>query len=153
MTGHAALNSESPFLEQALAEHRELQRMVGTLRERLSLPADEISEADYQAGLEDLKRLKARLEAHFEQEEQGGYFDEAISRLPRIAPQAASLQKQHGEFVRVVSEILSPPQGRGTRHEHWRRMQTEFKQFARKLMAHERVEDEILGRAFNVEVG
>jgi hypothetical protein len=32
-------------------------------------------------------------------------------------------------------------------------MQTEFKQFARKLMAHERVEDEILGRAFNVEVG
>lgn len=153
MNGQLASFPYHPFLQQALSEHRELERLVGEVRCRLAAPVDQASELDYKDALAQIAKLRERLESHFEQEEAGGCFDEAVSRLPRIAPQAASLQKQHGQFVRTVNEILRvEPDGQDWRN-HWKRLQTEFERFAKKLEAHENAENEILGRAFNVEVG
>lgn len=146
MNGPYALN---PYLEQALSEHRELHHLVEELRRRLAPTGSQATRAEYDRGLEDLAQLRDRLAAHFETEEAGGVFDEAISRCPRIAPQAASLQRQHAQFVKLIDGLLRPADGW---REHWDDVRTRFERFSEKLEAHEEAENGILGRAFNVAI-
>jgi len=94
----------NPYFTQAKSEHRELHAAI----ERIHQVLDETREVDAlnQRVAEVTALITAlcdRLARHFEQEENGGYLEEAIVRLPQIAPQAITLQRQHGEFLSAAN--------------------------------------------------
>jgi hypothetical protein len=144
----------NPYLEQALAEHHELHRSV---EEIISL-LDNTAAANANGALAEraiyrIDSLAEKLQQHFAQEEEGGYLEEAIARLPSLAPQAAVLQRQHAEFTRVAAGLLSDAKAATTPAACWAALQTGFKAFSKKLLAHEAAENSLLQRAYNVDLG
>ena len=144
----------NPYLEQALAEHHDLHRNIEEIGSLLETTAarDASTELVGQA-LARVKGLCSMLRQHFAQEEEGGYLEEAIARLPSLAPQAAILQKQHAEFIETANKLIAAAEGASTPAGQWQAMQEGFRMCSKKLLAHEAAENAVLQRAYNVDLG
>lgn len=144
----------NPFLEQALAEHHDLHRTVEEIGSLLdSVPASEAGAALAAQALRRVDDLRGKLRQHFAQEEEGGYLEEAIARLPSLAPQAAVLQKQHAEFMQLADRLVGDARAAATPADVWRVLHDGFKTYSKKLLAHEAAENSLLQRAYNVDLG
>jgi len=144
----------NPYYAQARSEHRELHAAI----ERIHQVLDETREID--ASIQRVSELTAhitalrdRLARHFEQEENGGYLEEAIVRMPQIAPQAAMLQKQHGEFLTAANDMLAHARSSDAAPHVWAALKADYLLFAKRLNAHEAAENALLSRAFNEDSG
>lgn len=143
--------ADEPYLEQALTEHRDLHRFLDEIRLLFDVSAEDATPDRLTFGREALCELQSRLQAHFAQEEEGGYLDEAVSRLPAISRQAAILQRQHGEFAALADRLVTLCGQSATSKQNWPQFKEALKDFTKKLEAHERAEDALLTRAFNVD--
>src|SRR5205085_10843417 len=88
------------LVHQVQVQHKELHRMLDEIRsqcDRLAI-AQEAADAGTQLR-EILHRLKVFLERHFQQEEEGGWLEEAASRIPRLSHSLTELEKQHRELL------------------------------------------------------
>lgn len=144
------IHEVNPYFAQARSEHRELHVAI----ERIHAVLEETRESDAtSARIAEVTALivalRDRLARHFEQEENGGYLEEAIVRVPQIAPQAAALQKQHGEFLAAANAMLDHARSGDTAPSVWSALKTDYVRFAKRLRAHEAAEDALLMRAFN----
>jgi len=139
----------NPFFERALLEHRELNRCVHELEQCFALAPLEVTPQSCREATERLQKLRDHLAAHFAQEEEGGYLEEALSRVPRLGPQAAVLERQHAPLLARLDAILD--EFRQPRHtvEHWPRLAAEFRGFVRSLLEHEVAENRIVQAACN----
>ena len=142
-----------PFYVQALNEHARLHEAVEQLRQTLKTCAGEkpceATLCDMRARLQD---LRADLAQHFQQEEAGGYLEEAVTRVPQLTPQAQQLQRQHAEFLGLADTMIDDINCVETRPGAWTKLFDDFDLFAKKLLAHEQAENVLLGRAFNEDV-
>jgi len=130
------------------AEHQELRDFF---QEGTELLADPNWAVDDFFSL--LAVLRRHLQEHFEHEEQGGYFREAILVSPQLAPRAAALLQQHARFMATVDQLIAAV---GTelvttavRIEviaEWQRFYGEFHQ-------HEAGEVDLLQLVFNEDLG
>ncbi|MCE9606383.1 MAG: hemerythrin domain-containing protein [Planctomycetia bacterium] len=144
----------NPYYTQAVSEHRELHTAI----ERIHRILDETREVDASTAriaelTEFVSALRDRLARHFEQEENGGYLEEAIVRVPQIAPQAAILQRQHGEFLAAADEMLDHARAADAAPLVWANLKADYALFAKRLNAHEAAENSLLSRAFNEDSG
>lgn len=146
------LHEVNPFFQQAVTEHRELHEVFEHLRTYLNSTEQPTSERLDEA-LRQLSELRARLAQHFAQEEKGGYLEEAIIRLPRIQPQAAILQRQHGEFLESANQLLRDARLQQTVAECWRSLRDGYGLLLKRLEAHEAAENKLLQTAFNEDMG
>jgi hypothetical protein len=145
--------SHEPYLEQALAEHRQVHRAISELERRLACPVEGDEAAQFEAAIAALRRLAALLREHFAREEEGGYLEEAVSCAPCIARQAVRLQRQHGQFVQLVDRILDRATRAKPCRKAWVQLAHDFGRLARRIDAHEAAENQILAKAFNVAIG
>jgi hemerythrin len=143
---------QHPYLEQALADHRDLHRRIATLRCRLECCVENVTKSDFDNAVASLRDLRNRLQAHFAREEAGGYLDEAISRMPRLASKADRLQRQHAQFVTWADRILQRAVVAEPWQSAWEELRDEFSRLAARIETHEYAEDELLSKAFNVAV-
>jgi len=104
---------------------------------------------DAAASLRELMpKLRIFLQRHFQQEEQGGWLEEAVCSLPRLSHCLTGLEHQHQTLLRETDEalaLLSSPlpalaDGADT-----------FQSLANALLAHEAQEEEVLAEGFNQE--
>lgn len=144
----------NPYYLQAKSEHRDLHAAV----ERIHRELDDVREVDASIQqVSDVTRLVAdlrdRLKRHFQQEEQGGYLEEAVVRVPQIAPQATLLQRQHEEFLKAADAMLEHANSNDPAPQIWAALKAGYLLFAKKLNAHEAAENALLGKAFNEDSG
>ena len=146
------VSESEPYLQQALNEHHELHQHVTEIGAALEADPTEVSQQQWELLRGRLVALRQRLFAHFQQEEEGGYLEEAICRAPTMANAAAQLQKQHCEFLSELAAAIEAPQGKRKASEMWLETRERFGQLAKRLLAHEQAENVLLGRAFNVDL-
>ena len=144
----------NPFYVQALAEHRELHAAIEQIRRLLDsgLSGADVGQRAVNAAHAVLN-LRDQLQRHFDQEEGGGYLEEAVTRLPQIAPQATILQRQHHEFLDLANAMLAAAETGDSATSVLLKLKTDFESFAKRLEAHEAAENKLLERAFNEDPG
>jgi hemerythrin len=138
------------LVHQVQVQHKELHRMLDEIRshcERLAVPQHT---ADGAAHLKEIvPRLRTFLQRHFQQEEQGGWLEEAAARIPRLSHSLTELEKQHrdllGQTDQVIVQLEQPP------HELIGAV-SKLAALADALKAHEAREEEVLSQGFNEDL-
>jgi hypothetical protein len=144
----------NPFYVQAVAEHRELHAAVEGIRKTLAAHDEhDVDDKYVKLVLCEIRCLRDKLDQHFAQEEEGGYLEEAVGRLPQVAPQADTLQRQHGALLKLANLMLADAEAGGDVAHVWRKLRTGYDAFAKRLHAHEAAENVLLQRAFNEDPG
>jgi len=88
-----------PIGEHVHRQHQDLHELMCTIGRLLSHHPDENSLEHFMIqGRLFLKELRHKLADHFIREERGGYLEEAVGRVPRLATCVALLEKQHPEL-------------------------------------------------------
>ncbi len=100
-----------------------------------------------------LGQLADHLLSHFELEERGGYFSDAVAHAPQLADRADGLLEEHprmAEAARELADWASAAMGSDT---WWDELAERFGAFREKLLAHERNEDRLIQEAYTRDLG
>lgn len=100
----------------------------------------------------EIMQIRDKLALHFLQEEDGGYLEEAIGRLPSVARPAATLQREHGELLALIDAIVADARPIADPQPAWKYLAQEFERFCKCLLSHETAENALRSRAFNVDL-
>lgn len=140
----------NPYYAQARSEHRDLHAAIERIHHELAVTREVDASIERITEVTTLiVDLRDRLARHFQQEENGGYLEEAIVRVPQIAAQATTLQRQHGEFLATANTMLDHARSTEAAPLVWSALKTDYDLFAKRLNAHEAAENALLSRAFN----
>jgi len=149
----SSINRSDPIiLGHLLAEHRELFMRMQAVRTALTdrQPPTAQRFADLRAGLDELRE---HVRAHFEQEEQGGFMEESIARMPRLAPAAAAIVRQHPALLAELDALIGRLSGGDLSVEAWARAGRDFDHFSATMTAHERSENAVVQDGYNEDLG
>jgi hypothetical protein len=144
--------SDPIILGHVLAEHRELFTRMQGLKTAFNTPqpASATRTDDVRAALADLRE---HLRAHFEQEESGGFLEESIARMPRLAPAATAIMQQHPGLLAQLDALIETLAGGDISPETWARAGRDFEHFSITMQAHERSENAVVQEGYNEDLG
>lgn len=143
-------NEHAAFIAAFQAEHREMGGLVQTLR-RVFDDAQAWSPEALIEGTEALAALTTHLRHHFEQEEEGGYLEEALSAAPRFSQEAALLVAQHPVMLRQANQALEFARSVDDAAA-WQTLKNDVKSLIAAMIAHETAENKIVRQALNTDV-
>lgn len=149
----ASMNRSDPIiLGHLLAEHRELFMRMQAVRMALADLRPPTAErfAALRAGL---RELREHLRAHFQQEEQGGFMEESIARMPRLAPAAAAIMREHPGLLAELDALIERLSAGDISAESWARAGRDFERFSATMTAHERSENAVVQEGYNEDLG
>lgn len=105
------------------------------------------------AMLRGLKAIRDALAAHFHAEETGGCLEEAVSRCPSLAPQAAQVLQEHRSLLEDLNRLIQRVE---TMHQPTapaaHALSDELHAVLRRLYRHEQLENRIVQQAFGLSV-
>lgn len=133
------------ILGHILAQHRELHERILAVRAAFA--------AGPTAARAELDTLREHLAAHFRQEERGGFLEESITRLPRLAPAASGLLREHAALLAEVDGLLDRLAAPDIPAAAWARAGRDFEDFCGHLLAHERNENAVVQEGYNEDLG
>jgi hemerythrin len=145
------MTSESSKLDtfQKIQEqHRQLASLLEQIESALterSCPIDEVVDL--------IGQLGHQLTKHFQSEEAGGYFAEALYEAPRLFDRANALMLQHPKMTksaRTLAEAADPDVDPDL---WWEQTAQRFEEFRAELKMHEREEDRLIQEAFTRDIG
>jgi len=144
--------SDPVILGHVLAEHRDLFQLLLTVRSALA--ADGLPTPARRADvLTSLHELRDHLCEHFSLEEQGGFLEESVSRMPRLSAAVRSILSQHpgllAELDRMIMNLEMSPAEPGT----WAQADRDFASFSAHMTAHERSENAVVQAGYNEDLG
>jgi hemerythrin HHE cation binding domain-containing protein len=135
-------------LEIVAGEHHRLENLLARLRETLRTQQSNTAEI---AG--SLGELESLLVAHFENEEDGGYFDHIIAAKPNLKSRVDALIEQHVRMLGAVRHMQSrvrrclattfPSHG----------ISGDFERLLRDFVAHESEENNLVQDAHLQDIG
>ncbi|MHB8898846.1 MAG: hypothetical protein ACYC6Y_08885 [Thermoguttaceae bacterium] len=129
-------------------EHRQLTGLLDQIGSALTQRSASIAEV-----VELIGQLGHQLTKHFQTEEAGGYFAEALHDAPQLFVRANDLMLQHPKMTksaRVLADAADPE----VDPEVWWQQTTErFEAFRAELGRHERDEDRLIQEAFTRDIG
>ena len=138
------------WIRHVEAEHRHLCRIIHDLRRAFNAPYDKARIAatvrETKGALSD---LRDELRKHFALEEEGGYMEEAVARLPSISHDADTLLAEHPSLLAAVDTLISRLDAQSSNEEAWEHRRDEFGRFAQAMMTHETNENWLLKLGFN----
>jgi len=135
-------------------QHHELQRLVRGIGHFFMHPPVDASLDDRSTQVcEMLAQLRHNLADHFSQEDDCGFMEEAVARLPRLGSCVLMLEKQHPEFLSELDHLILSVKAEQMTAEAWGRRADEFARFAQALFEHEDIENQILQEGFNDDLG
>jgi len=149
----ASMNRSDPIiLGHLLAEHRELFMRMQAVRTALAdeRPPTADRFANLRAGLGELRE---HLREHFEQEEQGGFMEESIARMPRLGPAVSAVMRQHPALLAELDALIERLSGGDISAEAWARAGHDFDHFSATMTAHERSENAVVQEGYNEDLG
>lgn len=128
---HHALGQEASALHELMTEP-DRQRVV--VQERLLQFAEHVSE-------------------HFENEERGGYFSDAVKKAPHLSSMAAKLEEQHEPLLESLQALTTLARAGVESEAWWDRIAADFDRLAQQLQQHELGERSLLQRAYGQDIG
>jgi hypothetical protein len=147
----ASIDRADPvIMGHLLAQHRELHDLLVDARGMLQQPPGEVARADAAARLGALRQHLAR---HFVQEEQGGFMEESLTRMPRLARAVGRVMAEHPTLLAELDGLLEGLAARDSGGEAWRQAGCDFEAFASRLLAHERNENAVVQEGYNEDLG
>ena len=140
------------ILGHVLMEHRELFMRMQGLKSAFSAvqPMTAARAAEVRGALADLRE---HLRAHFEQEESGGFLEESIARMPRLAPAATAIMRQHPALLAQLDALIETLARGDSSAEAWARAGRDFERFSITMQAHERSETAVVQEGYNEDLG
>jgi hypothetical protein len=137
-------------LTHIAAEHRGLERRATQLTQLVRRPIEDsalpTALSELTTNLRDLRDLLRR---HIAQETAGGYLEDAVARVPRLARDADAIERQHPDLLRDAAALVDIAKNSTPSLDVWKRLGDVVAQFAGKLLAHETEEGRILQQGFN----
>jgi hypothetical protein len=148
----ASIDRADPvIMGHLLAQHRELHDLlVETRAAFLGSPGGPPAVATARDRLTALRDYLAR---HFAQEEEGGYLEESLARLPRLSGAVREVLAEHPGLLGELDGLLERLAARDSEGEAWRQAGRDFEAFASHLLAHERNENAVLEEGYNEDLG
>jgi len=144
--------SDPVILGHVLAEHRELFAQTMAVRSALCATHSPTHD-DAAAILAALRSLREHLRSHFEQEECGGFLEESIARMPRLAQAATAILGQHPGLLAELDRLIDRLATGDITAAAWRRAGHDFEAFAANMSAHERSENAVVQEGYNEDLG
>ena len=147
------LQNCTPYVAHLRAEHRRLHADLLQIERNwaAALTATGDQRPQIVAALE---QLRGELVRHFDEEDEGGCLEEAVSRCPSLGPEADRIEREHPELLAELNAILADLADlRGKQPApSLDELHARFKQLVVKLHAHEAAENRLLEQAFGEQV-
>lgn len=140
------------ILGHLLSQHHDLHARILALRAAFA-PVDVPGPTVPGEVRELLRALRERLAEHFAQEERGGFLEDSIARLPRLAAAARGVLAEHPRLLVELDALLESLPIRDIPAEQWRAARRRFTEFAEHLLAHERNEHAVVQQGYNEDFG
>ena len=140
------LNHE--FFEQVRQDHEVLRTWLGKLHHALT---ERSATAPDVAALFD--GLIEHVDRHFEDEENGGFFDQVVAQAPRFADRTTALRDDHVELRKQVRGLAEVARSAEASDAWWKQLDEGFHEFSKSLMHHENLENELLQDTYDEDVG
>jgi|CXWL01.1.fsa_nt_gi hemerythrin len=128
------------FVVYLKGEHKKIHEAVGLIERELQ-PADSSCESGRVGA--SLRWLRDMLDEHFQQEDQGGCLEQAVSCVPRLSAEVAKIEKEHASIIKLLDRLIERSAESVTDD-----FRESFRQFAKILRIHEAAENRILQVAF-----
>lgn len=144
--------SDPVILGHVLGEHRELHAAIAAVRcllEKGAVSPDACSD-DLVAALNSLRH---HLADHFAKEEQGGFLEESVARVPRLSKAVAGIMADHPRLLAEIDALIESIPTTAMPPEAWRSCGVGFDRFAGHLVAHERNENSVVQEGYNEDLG
>lgn len=148
----ASIDRADPvIMGHILAQHRELHAQI--LAVKACLAAAGPWDASRAAAARDaLATLRDHLRGHFAQEEQGGFLEESITRMPRLAAAARRVMAEHPALLAELGGLIETPNADDSA-EARDRLAAGCERFLRHMLEHERNENAIVQEGYNEDLG
>ena len=138
--------------EQSAAEHTRLQAGAEALL--AAWPHDARKAAELRPCLvQVLTELRARLKAHFAEEESPEYMSEAVTAAPRLTTRANELLQQHSQLLATLDRVIADVDNQGLTGDQLVNEREVLRTLIHNLRRHEQDEDELLLEAFDDDIG
>ena len=145
----ASIDRADPvIMGHLLAQHRELHDLLVDCRAGFEGPSGAAA-----AARDRLTALRDHLARHFAQEEQGGYLEESLTRMPRLSRAVRDVLAEHPRLLADLDGLLERLAARDIAAEAWRQAGHDFEAFASRLLAHERNENAVVQEGYNEDLG
>lgn len=129
-------------------DHTDLKALLNAVRAALAP-----STRDHNAVQDLIEKLATEVVEHFQLEERGGYFAEAVRRAPQMAETAIELQSQHDPLLESLEGLRALVRSGVESDAWWARVGKELDRFANELLQHEAGERAMLQRAYGQDIG
>lgn len=149
----AAYDRADPvIMGHILAQHRDLHEQLTAVRHAYATSAAAVP--DRPLVLRDrLVELRDHLQTHFRQEEAGGYMEESLARMPRLARAARDVLGQHPRLLAEIDRLIATLPESGTAAAAWARSAADFERLATHILDHERQENAVVQEGYNEDLG
>jgi len=141
-----------PYVDHLMSEHRRLHAMLRQARAAILQSGGPDRDATLIDVVGTLRHVRAELERHFAEEEEGGCLDEAVSRCPQLSSEAKRIEAEHPELLheidRLIAEALDGDQSVASRIA----LEHAFGDLCQQLHAHEAAENALLQQGFGTNV-
>ena len=145
------------ILGHILQEHRELHALLRSTREAvrqtLETPAARPKPVGCQRIAAALTNLRNHLQEHFQQEEEGGYLEESLARLPRLAAEATRVLAEHPGLLDEADRLIERTSRGDISGSGWATFCQDVDRFATRLLDHERRENSVVQQGYNEDLG
>jgi hypothetical protein len=132
------------------SEHREMERRARQLVHLVEKPLEEIQIPAATLDLQlHLRELRERLKRHFAEEAAGGYLEEAVARMPKLATDADAVERQHPQLLRDLAALTESAAVVRSSSDAWNQIGIVVRRVAGDVLAHEMAENRIVQQGFN----
>jgi len=128
-----------------LSQHRELHEQISAARAAFAAGRKQAHAA--------LSCLREHLAAHFLQEERGGFLEDSIARMPRLAAAASRVVSEHPRLLAELDGLIERLAVPDIPAASWGRADRDFECFCARLLAHERNENAVVQEGYNEDLG
>ena len=140
------------IMGHVLAQHRELHDQLTAVRHAFAASAATLP--DRPAVVHDrLTELRDHLRSHFRQEEAGGFMEESLARMPRLARAAHEVLAQHPLLLTEIDRAIALLPAEEGPADEWAKASDAFECLAAHLLDHERQENAVVQEGYNEDLG
>jgi hypothetical protein len=139
-----------------LAQHRDLHVLMTAARAVFAAPGP-VDAVRIRGAIDTLGQLRDHLREHFAQEESGGFLEESVTRMPRLAKAMDAVVADHPELLaelgRLIEFLERADIVAGMPFPEWERADQALAEFVEHLLAHERNENAVVQEGYNEDLG
>ena len=140
------------IMGHVLAEHRELFQLISQAKLAFNDTGRPLPKRREYAHRR-LTDLRRHLHDHFQQEERGGFLEEAVTRMPRLGPRMEEILHQHPALLAELDSLTEALADSRLAPTDWRSIGQQFETFVGHLQAHERSENAVVQEGYNEDLG